>query len=517
MGGAPRASTIAAQEKGHVNTRFIDIIGSAGSPVITVVGDLILDTYITGRTSRISPEAPIQVLEVEGDRNTLGGAANVASNLNALGAEVECCGVVGDDQDGEMVIRALAERGIGTSAVIRDPSRPTVCKTRVVSHNQQLLRIDRERRRPLDEKCVSELLSRSRPQVRRAAAMVISDYAKGTLTPQVLEALIGEARRGVEADPSRFGVLVDPKGVDYRRYRGARLITPNRREAEQYTRLSLHTLRDLNAAARTLRRDVGVTEVVITLGEEGIFFSGNEEESRIIPARVRSVYDVTGAGDTVISLLALFLSTGCSMEDAIRIANVGAGIVVGRLGVASPTRQELQEAFSNTPTRAQNKIVSRSEAARRAAQIRQRGGRLVFTNGCFDLIHGGHLEFLRSAKAFGDALMVAVNDDESVRRLKGPSRPILELAERQEILAAFQMVDLVVAFGEDTPLEIIQEISPQILVKGEDWREKGVVGSDWVTSHGGQVQLVRLREGRSTSTIIDKILEVYGGERHGQD
>ncbi len=485
-----------------MNPRFIEIIQSAGSPRITVVGDLILDSYIMGEAKRISPEAPIQVLEVGGESHNLGGAANVAANLKTLGVEVECCGVVGADAEGERLVAMLKDQGIGTTAVIVDRKRPTVRKTRVVSHNQQLLRIDREKTELLDDGLSQKLADAAEDLLSASDAVIVSDYAKGTLTPELL-ARFTKCAGG-------FGALVDPKGRDFTKYRGARLITPNKKEAEEFSGLSIAGREDLVRASAEMRAKVGVRETVITLGPEGIFYSDLPERNDVIPAQTRSVYDVTGAGDTVIAILALFLAAGNSLGDAVRIANAGAGIVVGRLGVAAPTRRELVRAFSQSRGRPADKILAADAAAELSREIAERGESLVFTNGCFDLIHGGHLEFLRTAKSYGHFLMVAVNDDESVRRLKGPSRPVLELAERQEILASLHFVDYVVSFSEDTPEEIVKKVSPGVLVKGEDWRDKGVVGREWVESHGGKVELISLRPGKSTTNIIRRILELNG-------
>ena len=485
-----------------MNPRFIEIIQSAGSPRITVVGDLILDSYIMGETNRISPEAPIQVLEVGGESHNLGGAANVAVNLKTLGVDVECCGVVGADREGEKLVAILDEQGIGTTAVIHDENRPTVCKTRVVSHNQQLLRIDREKTHALDDRAARKLFDAVKQLLPASDAVIASDYAKGTLTPLLLA--------GIMKSAGGFGVLVDPKGKDFRKYRGARLITPNKKEAEDFSGQTIVGRDGLIAASSVLRKEVGVRETVITLGPEGIYFSDRPDRHDVIPAQTRSVYDVTGAGDTVISILALFLAAGESLEDAVRIANAGAGVVVGRLGVSAPTRCELVRAFSQSSGRPAEKMLTADAASDVARAIRERGEKLVFTNGCFDLIHGGHLEFLRTARSYGDFLMVAVNDDESVRRLKGPSRPVLELDERREILASLHFVDYVVAFTEDTPDRIVKQVTPDILVKGKDWEDKGVVGREWVEKQGGEVKLIELRPGRSTTDIIRRILELNG-------
>jgi D-beta-D-heptose 7-phosphate kinase/D-beta-D-heptose 1-phosphate adenosyltransferase len=488
-----------------MNTRLIDLISIAGAPRITVIGDLILDSYIQGDTNRISPEAPIQVLDVNDERHALGGAANVAANLRNLGAEVQVCGLVGKDRNGFVLTEMLMAQKIGTSAVIVDGNRPTINKLRVIAHNQQLVRIDREKRLTLDPEVEAQLFARIEPLLATSDIVVLSDYAKGVLSPSLIRRVI---------DESPADVLVDPKGQDFSRYRGCRLITPNRKEAEGATGMVLDTRENLVRAAQRLFDEVQLTELVITLGADGIYYARNKAEGQTVPARSRSVYDVTGAGDTVISTLAFCLAVEMNLDDAVRVANAAAGIVVGTLGVAAPTRRELVEFFSSGVTRYADKIVTRTEAKKIAEAIRQRGEVLVFTNGCFDLVHGGHIGYLRSAKGLGDHLMVGMNDDASVIRLKGRRRPILPLAERMEIVASFQVVDYVVSFGEDTPGDLIEAVTPSILVKGEDWRDKGVVGREWVESHGGEVVLIPLREGHSTTDLIQKITERYGKGSH---
>lgn len=484
-----------------INTRLIDLISEAGSPRIVVVGDIILDSYIQGDANRISPEAPIQVLDVNEERNALGGAANVAANLKNLGARVEMGGVLGEDHNGAVLQAIFASMGIGTSSVVSDPGRPTTHKTRVLAHNQQLVRIDREVRENLSVELEERLIEALTPLLEEADAVVLSDYAKGVLSGRTIQIIVECAGEKV---------LVDPKGRDFNRYKGCRLITPNRREAEEATGVLLRDKDNLRRAAEILFERVGVREVVITLGGDGIFYSNGPGDHCIIPAESRSVYDVTGAGDTVISLLAFGHAAGIGLDDAVRIANAGAGIVVGKLGVAAPNRNELIDFFSSGTTRYMDKILTRSRASETAKEIRMRGDRLVFTNGCFDLVHAGHVSFFRAAKKMGDYLMVGVNSDDSVRRNKGPKRPILSLDERMEMLASLQVVDYVVAFSEDTPLELIKEVTPQVLIKGEDWKEKGVVGREWVEEQGGEVALVPLRRGYSTTSLIERILERYG-------
>ncbi|MHC4941497.1 MAG: D-glycero-beta-D-manno-heptose-7-phosphate kinase [Planctomycetota bacterium] len=481
-----------------MNTRLIKLIREADSPRITVIGDIILDSYIQGDTNRISPEAPIQVLDVRDEHHAPGGAANVAANLKNLGAEVELCGVVGADPDGDRLMQMIEEQGIGCSAVMRDAKRPTINKMRVVAHNQQLVRIDREVRDTFDDSQQDRLWKGLRPVLERSDMIVFSDYAKGVLSAGMIQRIV---------KASKADILVDPKGKDFIRYRGCRLITPNRKEAEEATGIGLRESRDFERAARFLFDEIGHEELVITLGSDGIFYARKDGTSKQVPARARSVYDVTGAGDTVIASLAFCLAEGMDLDDAVRIANAAAGIVVGKLGVAAPARRELVEFFSSGVSPYADKILTQPEAAEAAGRIAERGENLVFTNGCFDLIHGGHVSYLRNAKGLGDYLMVGVNDDASVGRLKGPERPILPLEERMEILASLQVVDFVVPFTEDTPLELIQAVTPQVLIKGEDWREKGVVGREWVESHGGEVVLMPLRAGYSTSNVIERIFE----------
>ncbi len=486
-----------------MNTRLIDLINSTSSPRITVVGDIILDTYIHGHTNRISPEAPIQVIDIIEEKKALGGAANVAMNLRNLDAHVELAGVIGDDAQGVVLREMLNDSKIGTSAVMVEAGRPTVSKTRVVAQNQQLVRIDKEVRDALKHETEERLFESLAPLLDKSDIVVLSDYAKGVISTRLVKRINGLAGGKV---------LVDPKGREFSRYRGCRLITPNRKEAEESTGIALRSEEDLLRAAGIIFDEVDAQEVVITLGAKGIFYAWNRRDSNMIPAESRSVYDVTGAGDTVISLLAFSLAAGIDLDDAVRIANAGAGIVVGKLGVAAPTRVELKEFFGSGSTRYIDKIISVSNAAELAGSIGRKGEKLVFTNGCFDLVHGGHVDFLRAAKNMGDYLLVAVNSDASIKKLKGPERPVIPLQERMEVLASFQMVDFVVSFSEETPLNVITSITPHVLVKGEDWKDKGVVGREWVEDHGGTVTLLPLKEGLSTSGVIERILERYGKE-----
>ncbi len=469
----------------------------ARPPRILVVGDMILDRYQYGSTERVSPEAPIVVLAASREEHLLGGCGNVAANLKALGAEVACCAVVGEDDAALRVRELLASRGIEAGLIVPDASRPTIRKTRIVSQNQQLLRIDEEQVRPLAADVESALIARLAPQLARCDVIVVSDYGKGVLTDGVLELL---CRSG-----SRARVLVDPKGRDYTRYRGASILTPNRLEAETATGINLDGPDGPRRAARELCRMAGLQAAVITLGARGMYCSladGSQEWS--IPALARSVYDVTGAGDTVIATLAFALAAGAGLEDAMQLATAAAGVVVQRFGVVAVTPADVERALADSVHTA-GKIVDRAELLERLALERAAGRRVVFTNGCFDVLHAGHLRYLQQARGCGDVLVVGLNDDGSVRRLKGAGRPVNRQDDRAALLAGLECVSFVSVFTEDTPLDLIRAVAPEVLVKGSDWEGKGVVGRDWVESHGGRVVLAPLLEGYSTSATLERL------------
>ncbi len=466
-------------------------------PRVLIVGDLILDRYVWGTVERISPEAPIPVLAARATEARLGGAGNVAANLRAMEAEVEILGVVGADERATSLAGLLDGIGVDHGGVLRLGERPTTEKTRMLGSGAQMLRVDWESARALSDADAARLTQGLAARVARAAAVVLSDYGKGVLCTPVLRAVIEAARA------AGVPVLVDPKGTDYARYRGATLLTPNRKEAEEALGRKLPDLADMPAAVRDLVRVAGVTAAVITLGPDGMYWFADGKEGHVSTA-ARAVFDVTGAGDTVIAQLALGLAAGLDFESAVHLANHAAGIVVGKPGAASVTRAELAAVLEPIP-RATGCVLERAELQRRRAAWRAEEKRVVFTNGCFDVLHAGHVAYLREARAQGDVLVVGVNDDASVRRLKGPERPINALADRLTVLAALEMVDAVVPFAEDTPLELIQALTPDVLVKGQDWAEKGVVGREWVERHGGKVVLAALLPGRSTSAIVERM------------
>jgi len=470
----------------------------ARPPRVLLVGDIMLDRYQHGQTERISPEAPVVVLAATREELLLGGCGNVAANLSGLGAQVTCIAVTGRDEAAAHVRQLLGRAGLGVQGLVEDPARPTSRKTRVVSGSQQLLRIDEERVGPLEGEVERAVLARLDAALPQADIVVVSDYGKGVLTPAVL-ARVCRGRAGVR-------VLVDPKGRDYARYRGAYAITPNKAEAETAAGIALDGPESIRRAALELCRQADLHAAIITLGARGMYCSladGSCEWS--VPAVARSVYDVTGAGDTVLAVLAFALAAGAGLDEAMRLATVAAGLKVERFGVAVITPAEIERALTEASGTSNAKVVARAELLDRLALERRSGRRVVFTNGCFDVLHVGHLEYLQEARAQGDLLVVGVNDDASVRRLKGAGRPVNRAEDRAALLAGLECVSLVTLFAEDTPLELIRAVTPDVLVKGADWAGKGVVGAEWVEQHGGKVVLARVREGHSTSGTLRRM------------
>ncbi|MCC6407429.1 MAG: D-glycero-beta-D-manno-heptose-7-phosphate kinase [Planctomycetes bacterium] len=474
------------------------VLAALSQPRILVIGDLILDSYVSGDVSRISPEAPIPVLNARLTDERLGGAGNVAANLRSMEASVEVIGLLGDDVRGRRLRALLEEIGVETSACVVDPERPTIEKTRMMSGIHQMLRVDWEKTHAIPKPLLARLLVELPARVKAAQAVILSDYGKGLLVNELIAAVISAARA------SGIPVLVDPKGNDYARYRGATLVTPNRKEAEEAVGRRLASLDDVPKAAEELIGIASLDAAVITLGPDGMYYRVKATgESARVPTMARAVFDVTGAGDTVISHLALCLGAGLPLATAVHLANHAAGIVVGKRGAASTTREEMATVLGEMPEH-HGKILRPEDVESVVSQWRAEEKRIVFTNGCFDILHAGHVDYLRFARSKGDVLIVGMNDDASVKRLKGPTRPVNKLEDRMVVLSALEMVDAVVPFGEDTPLELIERVTPHVLVKGQDWEGKGVVGREWVEKHGGQVHLAPLLAGRSTTSILER-------------
>ncbi len=464
---------------------------------VLVVGDLMLDRYITGSVGRISPEAPVPVLRHGGERCVAGGAANVARNLIGLGLEVSLAGVCGDDADGEVLRSLLADDGIDAGALLTDANRPTTSKTRIIGNRQQMLRIDSERVAPLTD--TAALIEAVGERLEAADVLLLSDYAKGVLLGDSNAALIGAATaRGVP-------VLVDPKGRDFDRYRGATLLTPNRAELALALGADEADLVALLQEAGRLRTELGLSELVVTLGELGMALLDETGTTRVA-ATAREVFDVSGAGDTVIATLAAGLAVGLDPVDRAHLANLAAGVVVGHMGTAAIRRDELVAAMAGEAALEQAAKIQDLKAMRaQVARWRAAGERVVFTNGCFDLLHVGHVSYLERARRCGQRLVVGLNSDRSVRALKGSERPLIGEHDRARVLAALASVDAVVLFDAETPIELILALEPDVLAKGADYREEDVVGAREVKSWGGQVVLVPLVEQRSTTGIIERM------------
>ncbi len=456
---------------------------------VVVAGDVMLDEYWFGSAGRISPEAPVPVVRIDADEGRPGGAANVAVNLATLGARATLTGIVGADDAAAALERATLAAGVDCRFV-SDPASPTITKLRVLSRNQQLIRLDREVAGGGDLS-LREALGGALP----ADVVVLSDYAKGALHD--VSALIAQCRE------AGVPVLVDPKAADFSRYRGATLITPNQAEFEAVAGTPADDT-DLVARARALVDDLALAALLVTRSERGMLLQVADEEPVFLSTEAREVFDVTGAGDTVIATLAAGLGAGLSPRDAAALANLAAGLVVRKIGVAAVTTSELRVALHQRGKGGRG-LVDESLLGGIVAEARSRGERIVMTNGCFDILHAGHVAYLEEAKTLGDRLIVAVNSDESVRELKGDGRPVNPLADRMAVLAGLAAVDWVVAFSEATPERLIGAVLPDVLVKGGDYRPDEIAGGAAVLAAGGEVRVLTFREGRSTSSIIAAI------------
>lgn len=468
-----------------------------------VIGDLILDEYLWGSTERISPEAPVQVVDVFRQDMRLGGAGNVINNLLSLGCQVKVASVIGDDEDGRMVLNRLELRGIKSDGVFLYAARKTSRKTRVLACNQQMLRIDCESREEINDALAQQLIEFVTPQLPHVQVVLLSDYLKGVLTDRLTKDLINLCR------DAGVPVLVDPKGKDYSKYRGATMLTPNLKEAAEATGIQIDSDEDVSRAGRQLLKDLALDALVLTRGEEGMsLFVANEDEIQL-PSMVRQVFDVTGAGDTVLSTIGFGLAGGLDFQDAAILANLAAGVVVGKVGTSTVTPNEILKSISHEVNRNDAKICTRSELKQILLEDKKHDRTIVFTNGCFDLLHIGHVKYLQKARSLGDRLVLGLNSDASIQRLKGKKRPLICQEERTYILAALDCIDYVCLFDEDTPLELISTLRPDIIVKGGDYTLDEVIGKEVVENYGGRVRLINLVDGKSTTNIINKILEQY--------
>lgn len=459
---------------------------------VLVVGDVMLDRYWYGGTSRISPEAPVPVVKVSNSEDRIGGAGNVALNIASLGAAAAIVAVVGRDEAAQVLADKLATAGISADFQVAD-NQPTITKLRVISRSQQLLRLDFEE--PFHQGAIAEIPTKVAALLPRVNALVLSDYAKGVLAdPQPLIAA---------AKQLQLPVLVDPKGSDFERYRGATLLTPNLHEFEAVVG-ACATEQDIADKGLLLIARLELAALLVTRGEHGMTLLRADHAPMHLPARAREVFDVTGAGDTVISVLAAALAAGQGLPEAVALANIAAGIVVGKLGTATVSGPELRRAMSQEKG-SERGVVNLEQLQADVADARAQGETIVFTNGCFDILHAGHVSYLEQARRQGNRLIVGVNADASVKRLKGDGRPINPVDRRMAVLAGLEAVDWVVAFEEDTPENLLAAIKPDVLVKGGDYSKDTVVGWQIVESYGGEVRVLGFVDNCSTTAIVEKV------------
>jgi len=464
------------------------------TPSILVVGDFMLDHYLWGRCDRISPEAPVQVVDIIKETETLGGACNVINNLISLKANVSCCGVVGDDISGEVIINMLKNENVDTSGIFKQQNRKTSKKSRVIASHQQVIRVDMESKEDINDEKKDEILQFITNRINEYDAILLSDYGKGVLRVDLTKEIISLANKNNKL------ILVDPKGRDYSKYKGAYLLTPNKKEASEATGIEIKDRATLEAAIKYLKEFCSLEIGLITLSEDGIAVLENDLE--VIPTVAKEVYDVTGAGDTVLASLGFALSYGLDIVDSCKFANAAAAVVVGKVGSATATHEEIHSYLhSLNKSKSEDKIKTKDEIEHIAKNLSLCNKKIVFTNGCFDILHAGHVKYLEEAKSYGDVLILGLNSDSSIKRLKGEGRPINNEDDRAIVLASLESVDFVTIFDEDTPYNLISLIKPDILVKGGDYEGKDVVGSDIAK----EVRLVRFVDGKSTTNIINKV------------
>ncbi|OGP71930.1 MAG: hypothetical protein A2Y80_06210 [Deltaproteobacteria bacterium RBG_13_58_19] len=472
---------------------------------VLVVGDFMLDEYIWGQVQRISPEAPVLVVEVQRETQTLGGAGNVVNNLLALGAKCEVLGLVGDDNPANILRQELTRLGVDPEGLFSETGRRTTRKTRVIGESQQVVRIDRETPIPSPPGFSKTAVKYLKARLPSLQAIVLSDYAKGTLTPALVRKIIHLGRE------AGLPVVVDPKGRDYSPYAGATLVTPNRREMELVTGHPLKGLAELGEAGRRFRESLALDALLITLGAEGMLLVTRDGAEMHIPTQAREVFDVSGAGDTVVALTALSLAQWKDPLLAAALANLAAGVVVGKVGTAPIFRAELEREMRQGGGGLEEKIVSLGELSLLIPALQAQGKKVVFTNGCFDLLHVGHIKFLEDSRRLGDTLVVAVDSDDSVKQVKGEGRPVMGEKQRRRMLAALEAVDYVTLFASEQLPDILKSLKPDILTKGSNYPEAEVSGREIVQKYGGQVVLVPVREPVSSTGLINRIRQ-GGGE-----
>ena len=465
-------------------------------PNILVIGDLMIDHYLWGSCDRISPEAPVQVVNVKKESSVLGGAGNVINNLVTLGSVVDVISVIGNDSVANELKSLLEKIDVPTSNLVVENNRKTSKKSRLIASQQQVLRYDMESIDDINENSHKQIIQTLEKNIDKYSSIILSDYGKGVLTTNLTKEIIKIANK------NSVKVLVDPKGKDYSKYKGSYTLTPNKKEAMEATNIDIKDENSLIEALKSLKTQCNLEVSLITLSEQGIAIF--DDELTIKPTVAREVYDVTGAGDTVIASIAFALGNNLDIKDAIYFANLAAGVVVGKIGSATTTLDEIYEyEYSLHKSNSTSHIKTFDEIKTLASKLHSQGKKIVFTNGCFDILHVGHVKYLEVAKSYGDVLILGLNADSSVRKLKGNSRPINTQDDRAYILASLESVDYVVIFEEETPYELIKLIKPHVLVKGGDYEGKEVVGQDIAD----ELKLVQFVDGKSTTNTIKRIQE----------
>jgi D-beta-D-heptose 7-phosphate kinase / D-beta-D-heptose 1-phosphate adenosyltransferase len=466
---------------------------------ILVVGDLMVDEYLWGDVERISPEAPVQVVSVASEENMLGGAGNVISNLVALGAKVSAAGVIGSGANGQLVLDKMNALGVNTHGVIKDSQRPTTRKTRVIASHQHVLRFDREVKTEISRQTMNKISQAVEDMIADADLMLVSDYGKGLITGPLMTKLLAAAKKHGKL------LIVDPKGLDFKKYSGASLITPNKKETALASGIEIVDEDTLARAALRLIKESAIDKILVTCGKEGMAYFERGVQPYKIRTKARQVYDVSGAGDTVLAVLGLGMAAGYSIKESVALANTAAGIVVGKVGTATVAKTELAAALNlmDDPTLDKQKTLAQLTAI--ARKLENNGKRIVLTNGCFDLLHVGHIKLLSASKQMGDVLIVAIDDDESVKRLKGSGRPVIHQNERLRIISALDSVDYVTVFASHQLNEVIEALRPAVLTKGNNYGTEAVLGRDIVERYGGRVEIVPVSEKISSTRIINTI------------
>ncbi|MEW6672971.1 MAG: D-glycero-beta-D-manno-heptose-7-phosphate kinase [Thermodesulfobacteriota bacterium] len=466
---------------------------------VLVIGDLIVDEYIWGEAERISPEAPVQIVTVKSEDFTLGGAGNVVNNLRSLGAGVAVLGVIGGENYGDLMLKKFEALGVDTAGVVQEKYRPTTRKTRVLAASQHVLRIDRETRRDISDQTFRQLIENLEAGIAAADIVLVSDYGKGVVTPALLARTIEIARRHGKM------TLADPKGLNFEKYNGMTLLTPNLKEAALAAGIEAITSATPAEAGKRLLQTLKIENLLITCGKDGMVLFEKGQPPFKIRAVARQVFDVSGAGDTVLAVLGLALAAGASFKEAAVVANAAAGIVVGKVGTATVSPKELADALNPPDDAAARKHKSLTELVDVVGGLKKQGRKIVLTNGCFDLLHAGHIRLFQASRQMGDVLVVAIDDDDSVRRLKGAGRPVLLAQERVRILSALDCIDYVTVFAAAELPRLIESLRPDILTKGSNYEAAEVFGRDLVEKHGGRVALIKVAEEVSSSSIIDAI------------